>query len=286
MKKRWPYLVMAVLVLFGLAVLFYPSVSNWYNERFHIQAISEYNTVINNLSHETREGELEKAKEYNGKLTGSGITDPFLAGSGMVLPDNYMDIMNEDGNGIMGTMLIPEIEVKLPIYHGTSEEALEKGVGHMEMTAFPIGGEGNHAVLTGHTALPGAVLFSNLMYLEIGSRFYIEIYGLKLAYEVDQIETVEPHETDLLRPVAGEDYCTLITCTPYAINSHRLLVRGVRVEYVEAEEEAIEPVVSGSTAGEHTAGSELTWAVLALVAVLLALDIVFIVSIRRKKRRV
>ena len=141
-----------------------------------------------------------------------------------------MACLNLAGDGMMGYIEIPEIDIYLPIYHGVSEEVLSKGIGHMPNSAFPIGGEGNHAVLTGHTGLPSAKLFTDLTELEEGDRFYIHILDLVLCYTVDQIKVVLPNEGQDLSIVPGKDYCTLVTCTPYGINSHRLLVRGIRTD--------------------------------------------------------
>lgn len=221
---------MALFLMAGLAVLFYPAVSNWYNAQFQLEAIVGYNHSIEQMTEENIHQDLELAKEYNAALTGSGIHDPFIPGGSENLPQNYTSILDLN-SGIMGTIQVPKIDVDLPIYHGTTDRVLEKGVGHMEMTAFPIGGEGNHSVLTGHTGLPTATLFTGLDKLETGDSFYITIYKETLAYEVDQILVVKPSETKALVPVLGKDYVTLVTCTPYAVNSHRLLVRGVRVPY-------------------------------------------------------
>lgn len=238
MGKKLTYSAIGLALVLGIGLLFYPSISSWYNAQYQIDAVVGYDNTVQNTSQETMQEELEKAEAYNEALTGSGITDPFVPGSGVILPQNYDSILNIN-SGIMGTVLIPEIDVSLPIYHGTSEGVLKKGVGHMQMTAFPIGGTGNHAVLTGHTGMPNTTLFTDLDKLQIGSRFYIQFYRETHAYEVDQIIVVEPSETNELRPIPGKDFVTLITCTPYGINSHRLFVRGIRVPYENEEAEAV-----------------------------------------------
>ncbi len=155
----------------------------------------------------------------------------------MSVPDNYTQILDY-ANHMMGYIEIPKISVYLPIYHGTSDDVLAKGIGHMSQTAFPIGGESTHAVLTGHTALPNAKLFTDLTELVEGDVFYIQILGETLAYEVDQIKVVDPEDTSDMQAEKGKDYVTLITCTPYAVNTHRLLVRGERIPYTEQQYQA------------------------------------------------
>lgn len=225
-----------LLILVGFVLLLYPTVSNWLAERNSVSMAQAYVEDVNAMTEEEIEKEIEKAKKYNDMLSGADIEDPFVPESGTVLPGNYTSVL-DFGNGMMGYIEIPEIGVLLPIYHGTSEGILKRGVGHMENTALPIGGEGNHTVLTGHTGLPSAKLFTDLNQLEIGDVFYTIILNKTFAYEIDQILVIEPDDTKALQPVTGEDYVTLITCTPYGINSHRLLVRGTRIPYTEEEKE-------------------------------------------------
>lgn len=232
-----------LLLLGGAAVFLYPAVSNYLAEKNHTRVIQTYQETVGGLSDEELSEEWAKAEEYNENLAGDPVHDPFIPGSGYALPDNYLDVLNIDG--VMGYIEIPKIDVSLPVYHGTAEETLEKGVGHMESTTLPIGGTDRHAVLTGHRGLPSAELFTNLDLLEIGDHFYINVLGETLAYEVDSIEVVEPDELGLLTVEPGRDLVTLITCTPYGVNTHRLLVRGTRTEYVpeEADREASAPDV-------------------------------------------
>lgn len=264
MNKRAP-VVIILLLLPGLALLMYPSVSNWLADQYQTSEIIQYEESVADMNAKKVEEELKKAKAYNDALTGSNIGDPFIPGSGLVIPDNYTDTLNMDG--IIGYIDIPKIEVSLTISHGISEEVLKKGVGHLENTAFPIGGEGNHTVLTGHTGLYSARLFTDLTELEEGDVFYITVFDQKLAYEVDQILVVEPDETDELRPVGGEDYVTLVTCTPYSINSHRLLIRGMRIPYTE-------DVLAVMTTGND-------WFIHVLVLCLLVGAAIIIIVIRR-----
>lgn len=217
MGKRATILLCILLLLLGAAVFSYPIVSNAINQRNGSYAIQDLQNKLSEAGEEELARQRRMAEEYNAAL---------LAGEE---PEGYEEILNFTG-GMMGYIRIPKIDVDLPIYHGTGEEVLAKGVGHMPESAFPIGGEGNHAILTGHTGHPSAELFTDLTKLETGDTFYIYILGETLTYEIDQIKVVLPTESQDLVPVPGEDLCTLITCTPYGINSHRLLVRGRRVE--------------------------------------------------------
>ena len=194
------------------------------------EAVVNYDKQVRHYDSKEVKKELEKAREYNKSLTGAEIHDPFIPGSGVVIPDNYDEILNIDA-GLMGILEIPKIDVKLPIYHGIKENVLKKGVGHLSESAFPIGGKGNHTILSTHRGLPEAKLFTDLDKLRCGDLFYIHMYNDILAYQVDQIKVVEPNDTRYLKPIKEEDHITLLTCTPYGINSHRLLVRGIRTTY-------------------------------------------------------
>ncbi len=210
----------------GLALLSYPSFSNWLSERGALEVANSHKGATSNLSESERQAEWEKAEEYNNSLRGDPVKDPFVPGSGWALPKNYKDVVATDD--VMAIIKIPVIDVELPIYHDTTEEVLRKGVGHIPTTAIPIGGEGNHSVLTGHTGLPSAKLFTDLIDVKKGDQFYIDILGEELIYTVDQIKVIEPEDLNELQAVEGKDYITLVTCTPYGVNSHRLLVRGER----------------------------------------------------------
>lgn len=227
------------LVVAGLLVMLYPTISNLYNELTGSYAIQEFNEQLADQSEEKIAEHIMMAESYNAALQKNMDK--------IDCPYNYNDIM-DFGNGMMGYIEIPVIDVYLPVYHSVDESVLTKGIGHIPKTAFPIGGEGNHSVLTGHTGLPSAELFTDLEEVKEGDRFYVHIAGEVVAYEVDQILVVLPEEVDGIMPVAGKDYCTLVTCTPYGINSHRLLVRGYRIE-MEAAEEVVAEVES--TINEH-----------------------------------
>jgi sortase A len=220
-------IILMVVFLTGLGIFSYPFVSNWISERRALMMVGEYQRNMSYMPEEELEEMLAKAVAYNNALIGVPVQDPFIQGSGIQLPKNYLEIL--DVSEIMAYIEIPKIQVSLPIYHGVSEEVLKKGIGHMEGTAFPVGGAGTHCLLTGHTGLPEAELFTNLIKMEIGDQFYINVLKKELVYQVDQIKVIEPDELGSLYTQPGEDYMTLITCTPYGVNSHRLLVRGTRV---------------------------------------------------------
>lgn len=205
-----------LLLLIGVGILLYPTVSNFINRRHGSYAIQ---VLQQHLENADIAQQRHLAEEYNAGLLAAqeGLEETYWT---------TLDI----ADGMIGSLQIPKINADLPIYHGVEEETLSKGVGHLPESAFPIGGEGNHAVLTGHTGLPSAELFTDLAELAEGDCFYISVLGDTLAYEVDQIKVVLPSEGQDLAAVPGKDYCTLVTCTPYGVNSHRLLVRGHRVE--------------------------------------------------------
>ena len=242
MKKKLPKIFIGLIFIIGLGIMLYPIISNLYVEHHQGNIIDEYNKTVESMPDDTLEKEREKAEGYNKMLTGNMIiTDPFDPEAQKKLEENsdYYNILNIGNDNIIGYIKIPKINVSLPIYHGTSEDVLKRGVGHLQNTSFPIGGEGTHAVLSGHTGLSSAKLFTDLDKLEEGELFFIEVLGEKLAYKIDQIKIVEPSETSDLVIKSGEDYVTLVTCTPYGINSHRLLVRGTRIPYTEdVEKEA------------------------------------------------
>ncbi|MDD3338411.1 MAG: class C sortase [Lachnospiraceae bacterium] len=227
-------IIILIILIAGIGLLSYPFISNYLTELNGSDAIQEFNAQFEQQEDADTAVQRTLAEEYNASLTGQSIKDPFVSDSGIVQPDNYDEILDY-ANHMMGYIEIPKINIYLPIYHGVADDVLNKGVGHMSQTAFPIGGEGNHAVLTGHSALPEAKLFTDLTELTEGDTFYIHILNETLAYQVDNITIVEPENTENLHPVAGEDYVTLITCTPYAVNSHRLLVRGMRIPYTEEQ---------------------------------------------------
>lgn len=223
------------IFLIGACIAGYPSVSNYLAKNNSIEAIQEYRAYTTSLSAQEIQLQKEAAIVYNENLAGDPVHDPFVPNSGVALPENYTSVLNVAGDGIMGYLDIPSVDIQLLISHGASEEVLEKYVGHIEQTSLPIGGANSHAVLTAHTGLPSAKLFTDLRDVKKGDHFYIYVLDEKLTYEVDQIQVILPEEIEQLRVVHGEDYVTLLTCTPYGINTHRLLVRGKRIPNEEGE---------------------------------------------------
>ena len=218
--------LMVLILLAGIGLIAYPSFSDWWNSMHQSQAIASYVDEVSRQDAERIEQMWEEARAYNKDLADVGnhfkVTDEEM--------ERYNQVLDITGTGIMGYIDIPKIDVSLPIYHSTNEEVLQIAIGHLEGSSLPIGGPDTHALLSGHTGLPSAKLFTNIDRLVEGDRFMINVLGQMLTYEVDQIDVVLPTGVDELDIVPGEDLVTLITCTPYAVNTHRLLVRGHRVE--------------------------------------------------------
>ena len=226
MRKHASTMILILILVVGLSLMLYPSFSNWWNEAHQSRAIAAYSQEVSKLD-ENRYDELwQQAWEYNRSLVGRE--------NAYLLDDSqkaeYERLLDVSGMGIMGYIEIPSLKVSLPIYHGTEESVLQVAVGHLEWTSLPVGGESTHCVLSGHRGLPSAKLFTDLDRLVVGDRFWLGVLDQVLTYEVDQILIVEPQDTEALLIEEGKDLCTLVTCTPYGINTHRLLVRGHRVE--------------------------------------------------------
>ena len=222
-KKVLAGAVLALLLLIGLGLILYPILSNYFvgGEQSAVQA--QYTDEVSSMENAEIEEELKAAQLYNEALLSVQATDEVKLRA-------YDELLNFTGNGVMATLEIPAIDVELPIYHGVGEDVLQKGVGHMPGTSLPIGGAGTHAVLSAHAGLPSARLFTDLDQLVVGDQFCIHVLGEALYYEVDQIIVTLPSDTDAVQIVEGEDYVTLLTCTPYGVNTHRLLVRGHRID--------------------------------------------------------
>lgn len=234
MKNKIITIMLIIILFVGVGFLCYPAVSNLLRDRRQDKILTEYNSEIEKMSEDDIKTALKEAQEYNEKLLGAVIiSDPFDPVNAEQIDDRYSGILNLEKNGIIGYVEIPRIDVYEPIYHGTSDSVLSKGVGHLENTSFPIGGIGTHAVLSGHTGLPEAEIFTGLTSLDDGDIFFIHILNDTLAYKVNNIKVTEPSDTKELHIDLEQDYVTLVTCTPYGINSHRLLVRGTRVDYTE-----------------------------------------------------
>ena len=224
-------IILVAIFFVGLCVLLYPTISDFWNEKRQSQAIINYDDLIVDLTPEDYSEFFEKADSYNKKIR--NMSFPFM--NHKSIADEYYSTLDINGDGMMGYITIEKIKVQLPIYHGTSDKVLNSAVGHVEGSTLPVGGKSTHAVLSAHRGLPSAKLFTNLDKLEIGDIFTIRILDRTITYQVDQIHIVLPHETDDLNIVPNEDYCTLVTCTPYGVNTHRMLVRGTRIENIEAD---------------------------------------------------
>ena len=263
-----------VLMLFaGLSLLLYPTVSNYWNSLHQSRAIAAYVEQVTQIDNETFDQLREQARAYNRTLVGKAYRYDMTRQE----REEYLGLLNVSENGIIGYIEIPDIHCELPIYHGTDADALQIGVGHIEGSSLPVGGESTHCAISGHRGLPSAKLFSDLDKLTVGDRFSLRVLDDTLTYEVDQIHTVLPGEMDELEIVEGEDYCTLVTCTPYGVNTHRLLVRGHRVENSTDKEPAL--VTADETRTEPLGKIFILLPVL-LLAILLLL--VFLLPKRKK----
>ena len=239
MKKRGitKILLMFLVFLASSALILYPFIANYVFEHRTDSIVQAVEEEADEIDDSVRKAELERAGQYN-EMIASGhirLQDPFVEQEDYSETYGSLLCMNEDG--VMGFIRIPSIEVSLPIYHGTAEHTLEAGAGHLEGSSLPVGGSSTHSVITGHTGLSSAKMFTDLIELQEGDIFILNIYGEKLIYEVDQIKTVLPYELGELTITPGQDYCTLVTCTPYGVNTHRLLVRGVRTTELKDTEQ-------------------------------------------------
>jgi sortase A len=284
MKKRITTIAIVILMLSGLSLLLYPLVANTWNNYRQTKLISTYEDTVNNAAENgdiDYEEELARANAYNDALLPSILPDSFATAEAAEEEDeSYLACLNLAGDGIMGYVQIPEIGIKIPIFHTTDDDVLQIGAGHLEGSSLPVGGESTHAVISAHRGLPSASLFTDLDKLKIGDCFFLNILDETLAYEVDQILVVEPEETEALAVVDGEDLVTLLTCTPYAVNTQRLLVRGHRVEYTpELLEESTVPLAAYNSI--HT--NYLLWVIVGLS--ITALFILFLYLLDRHLRK-
>ena len=229
MRKHLSTIVLVLLLLIGLSLLLYPTVSDYWNSFHQTRAIATYAENVAALDNASYDAIWDAARQYNRNLCSR--SNSFLLSEEQKA--EYESLLDISGQGVMGYIEIPEIDVSLPIYHGTEDPVLQVAVGHLEWTSLPVGGESTHCVLSGHRGLPSAKLFTDLDKLREGDTFLLRVLDEILTYEVDQILIVEPQDTAALEIAEGEDYCTLVTCTPYGINTHRLLVRGHRIDNIE-----------------------------------------------------
>ncbi len=235
-------LVIALMVVVGVAVLLYPSAAGWFSQLEQSQRVDDYADVMTELGPEGREQELADARAYNETLTGGALIDPYgrtpLSDQRAIVAA-YEEQLDLGPAEVMARVRIPSIAVDLPIYHGTDEETLRRGIGHLLGSAMPVGGAGTHSVLTGHRGLPESVLFSDLDQVAAGDVFEVDVYGEVLTYEVRDVQVIEPGDTDLLMPESGRDLVSLVTCTPLGINSHRIIVTGERIETTASDTPAL-----------------------------------------------
>ena len=264
MRKKVNIIVIAVLFLAGLSVLLYPFVANQWNTYRQSRLMSSYEEGVAEKEAAGQidyEAEWAAAKAYNDNLMPMILPDSFAVAEASSRDEAYMACLNINDDEVMGIVEIPKIDVELPIYHTTDEDVLQIGAGHLEGSSLPVGGESTHAVISAHRGLPSATLFTDLDKLEEGDHFLLHILDDTLAYEVDRIDVVEPDETELLSVVEGEDLVTLLTCTPYGVNTHRLLVRGHRVPYVPEE---VADEASDSLFGNSLHTNYIFWVIVGL----------------------
>ena len=266
-KKRIIFFILIATV--GLIVLLYPVGSKWINSLGQARVINEYNSELEKQSENELLKRWKEAKKYNKKIFKRGNCGE-LSRDGM---KEYMRLIDITGNGIMGTLEISKINVRLPIFHGTGDSSLQIGAGHFEGTSLPVGGKNTHAVITGHRGLPSAMMLTELDGMEKGDTFVLRILKKTLTYEVDQISIVLPDDISLLEIEEGKDYCTLVTCTPYGINSHRILVRGYRI-----------PNIENPTEGFNAILSDMKVAVIMTAIIILPLIIMFVYLIKKHKK--
>ena len=281
MKRTILIMLAAFVFLAALGITVYPLVSNYVNDRYASEVRTDYIRKVQELDDTEIQKALVAAQAYNEGLLPLRYSKEAV----QTASEEYDRMLNLNDSGIMGYVEIPQIQVKLPIYHGTGEDILQKGVGHLTGSSLPIGGEGCHCVLTGHSGVAGNRLFSDLDQMQVGDVFYLYILDQTLAYQVTEINRVLPHETDLLAPAAGEDLCTLVTCYPYGVNSHRLLARGIRIPYEDAV--IIEEQAAANEAPAKSTWKEQYYAGLAIGGgtAVVAIVVGAIILLLRRKRR-
>lgn len=283
MKKKAGNLVIGIIFLAGLSLLLYPFVANQWNNYRQKQLISGYEQVVSEK--EAAEGidydaERKKAEDYNEALLPCVLPDSFALAESSGVDPVYMNTLNIAGDEMMGSVEIPKINIKIPIYHTTEEEVLNKGAGHLEGSSLPVGGANTHAVISAHRGLPSASLFTDLDQMKVGDHFLLHVLDETLCYEVDKISVVKPEDTSALAVEDGQDLVTLLTCTPYGVNTERLLVRGHRVPYVEEEVKEEKTVLSGSSL--HT--NYLLWVFVGLSVTALFVFVLYLKETKLKRR--
>ncbi len=277
-KEKVIIFLFILMIVVGLGIILFPLISNQVNEIHYQEVIGTYDDTVTQKTEIENDQMLIKAREYNSSLSSTKIVDVFQ-NPVQTNSSEYLSILNVDDNGMMGYISIPKIDVRIPIYHGTSSDILQKGVGHLEGSSLPVGGESTHTILSAHRGLPSSRLFTDLDQLKEGDIFYIYVLDEVLAYQVDQVLVTEPSETEALKIVDGKDYITLVTCTPYAVNTHRLLVRGERIEYNKQVEEQTVEDRSLSTA------DIILYVSLVIAILLIVITIIAIVRYKQNKNR-
>ena len=284
MKRKIIMVFAGVVFLAAMGLTLYPLISNYVNEKYRSEIHTQYTEKIESTDDTALLEAKEQAEDYNCSITpGTMQSEAYSQAAIQKASNGYEELLNLSGDGIMGYVEIPKISVQLPIYHGTGSDSLERGVGHLLGSSLPVGGSGTHAILTGHSGMASQKMFTDLVQLETSDVFYLHVLDETLAYQVDSINTVLPYDTSLLRITPDEDLCTLVTCTPYGINTHRLLVRGSRIPYEEAEvlEDEIRQEELPASSWEQQYVKGVIWGFVALIPILLTLCIV--AAVRRTR---
>lgn len=285
MKRRYLQIILAaVLFLLALGLTLYPVVSNYYNQRHQSQIQTAYREVLEQTDTAELERIREQAAAYNAAITPGAAEEAYSQESIIAASNDYVNQLDLGGTGIMGYVVVPKISVNLPIYHGTGSDSLDRGTGHLLGSSLPVGGEGTHAIITGHSGMASQKMFTDLEQLQEGDVFYLRVLDEVLAYEVKAVHTVLPHDTTYLGIVPGQDLCTLVTCTPTGINTHRLLVQGSRIPYeptVEAQNTESEYKVADSSHWEDQYWLGIRLGLAAMVSIVLLLNV--FLYLRKKK---
>ena len=285
--KRTTIIILAVIVfLAAMGFTAYPIISSKVNAKYASEIQTTYEEVLQEADNSDLIEAKEKAIAYNNSITpGASVEDAYSQEALLTATRDYEGLMNIADDGIMGYVKIPKIGVQLPIYHGTDNDSLERGIGHLLGSSLPVGGDSTHTILTAHTGMASQKMFSDLPQLGVGDVFYLKVLGETLAYQVDQIYTVLPHDTTYLGIEQGEDLCTLVTCTPFGVNTHRLLVRGSRIPYEEAEVivETTQEEIVESTWEQHYMKGILIGICVVVVLIVVAL-IVWLVGRNRHEK--
>ena len=287
MKRRYLRIVIAgVIFLLALLLTFYPVISNLYNQEHQSQIQTAYREVLEQTDTEELERIREQAIAYNEAITPGTAEEAYSQEALLAASEDYVNQLNLGGSGIMGYVTIPKIQVDLPIYHGTGSDSLDRGTGHLLGSSLPVGGESTHTIITGHSGMASQKMLTDLEQLQEGDVFFLHVLDEVLAYQVDAIHTVLPHDTTFLGIVPGQDLCTLMTCTPTGVNTHRLLVRGTRISYepsIEAQSAEPEHEVVSSSHWEEQYWFGIRLGMVAMVSIVLLVNVVLFIRKKRSK---